>query len=273
VSAPPALPTPEPKQEAILAPPPATVASPLDRVQSLAAALPCAALNLTAGNDMVRVSGFAAAAPELDRLLAAAQEVGRVVDAVVRVDRFACPTLTIVAPLLRRVERGPSELALQFEQGGVPVGGRLGVGITTTRPAVYLDLYQPDGSVRHLLRPAASTPGRKSVDWTATPPAGQRLLVAMAAERPLALGSRPEIERSSDYLETLRAQLADGGSDLLGDLAMVIVRPAEPVAAKPPVRQNNVHSERCANIISRAQMGETLSNAELAALRSECRSS
>jgi hypothetical protein len=53
---------------------------------------------------------------------------------------------------------------------------------------------------------------------------------------------------------------------------MVMVRTAEPVAARPPPRQNNVRSEKCANIVSRAQLGETLSNAEVAALQNECRS-
>jgi serine/threonine protein kinase len=293
-SAPPASQAPEPQREVGLTPPPAVsppsvpppsvsppvpVVSPLDRVQSLAASVPCAALKLADSNDAVRVSGFAAAAPELDRLLAEAQDAGRVIDAVTRVDRFACPALTTVAPLVRRAENsGASALALGLEQSGVAVGGRLGVSIATSRPAVYLDLYQPDGSVRHLLRPAQSrTTGRRSVEWMATLPAGPRLFVAMAADSALALGPRADTERASDYLEILRTRLADGPPDVLGDLGMVIVRPAEvrpaePVAAKPPPRQNNVRSDRCANIISRAQLGETLSNAEITALQNECRS-
>jgi hypothetical protein len=165
-------------------------------------------------------------------------------------------------------------LALRLEPDNVAVAGRLGISIVSKQPALYLDLYQPDGSVRHLLRPTQSGAAvRKTVEWTATPPAGARLLVVMAAESPLALNSRPDTEQASDYLDVLRARLTDAPGYVQADLAMVVVRPPEPVASKTPVtRQNNVRSERCINIISRVQMGETLSNADLAALQSECRS-
>jgi hypothetical protein len=128
--------------------------------------------------------------------------------------------------------------------------------------------------VRHLLRP--TQPGslvRKAVEWTATPPAGPRLLVAMAADNAPALSARPDTEQASDYLDVLRSRLMDAPANMRGDLATMVVKPAEAVAIKPPMpRQNNVRSERCINIINRAQLGESLSNAELAALQSECRS-
>jgi hypothetical protein len=95
----------------------------------------------------------------------------------------------------------------------------------------------------------------------------------VAADNPLPLGTRPEIEQASEYLDLLRTRLADASASLQGNLATIIVRPADAVATKPPMpRQNNVRSERCIGIINRAQLGESLSNAELAALQSECRS-
>ena len=45
---------------------------------------------------------------------------------------------------------------------------RTGIDVATTLPALYIDLYQGDGSVRHLLRPASSgAPNRSRVQWIA----------------------------------------------------------------------------------------------------------
>jgi predicted Ser/Thr protein kinase len=275
---PPAAAPPEPQREAAVSPPaaPAPPASPLEQVRALAASLPCAALGVAADGDLLRVSGFiAGTGQELDRLLTKARDAGRLVDAVSRIDRFACVPLEALAPLVRRnwdaMSSGP---ALRLERGSVPVGGRLGISVADTQPALYVDLYQPDGQVRHLLRPAQSgATARKATEWTAASPVGQRLVVAISAGRALGLGPRAETEGTRDYLDALRAQLADASSSSARvDLVMVMVRAAEPVAAKPPSRQNNGRSEKCANIVSRAQLGETLSNAEIAALQNECRS-
>jgi serine/threonine protein kinase len=270
---------PEPQQDAIATPPapvpsPAPSVSPLEQAKSLAASVPCAALHIAAGSDSVRVSGFAAPGQELARLLAGLHESGRVIDAVARVDRLACAPLSVVGPSVQRGwDGGSSPVALRLEPDSVAAGGRLAISIISRQPVLYLDLYQPDGSVRHLLRPtqAGATP-RKTVEWTGTPPAGPRLLVAMAADSALALGARPDTEQASDYLDVLRSRLIMAPA-VQSDVATLIVRPAEAVVIKPPVpRQNNVRSERCINIIARAQLGETLSNAELTALQSECRS-
>ena len=259
----------------VLVPPPAPVVSPLEQAKNLAASVPCAALNVATSNDMVRVSGYAGSGQELARLLAELHEAGRVIDAVSRVDRFACAPLAVVAPFVRRNwDNGSSPLSLRLEPDSVAIGGRFAISVVSGQPALYLDLYQPDGSVRHLLRAAqSSTTVRKGVEWTATSPAGPRLLVAMAADHALALSARPDTEPASDYLDVLRSRLTDAPASVQGDLATMIVRPAEAVAIKPTMpRQNNVRSERCINIINRAQLGEILSNAELAALQSECRS-
>jgi serine/threonine protein kinase len=269
---------PEPQREAVAPPPapPAPVASPLERITALASSLPCAALSVSQGGNVVRVSGFAEAGQALNDLLGKAQDAGRVVDAVSRVDRFACAPLEALAPLVQRTwNPGSSTISLRPEQGSVPIGGRLVVSVAASQPALYLDLYQPDGSVQHLLRPASSgSTVRKAVEWTAIAPAGQRLLVAISTTGTLDPGPpRAETEPAGDYLESLRGRLGDLAASARVDLAMVIVRPAEPAASKPPpARQTNVRSQRCANIISRAQLGETLSNAEISALQNECRS-
>jgi hypothetical protein len=64
--------------------------------------------------------------------------------------------------------------------------------------------------------------------------------------------------------------LQGAGEPLVADLAMVDA--AEPTAKLPPPHAIRLQSDRCENITARAQLGETLSDAELAALRTECRS-
>jgi hypothetical protein len=273
------VPTQPPPQEAIVVPPPAPVPVPepsppaaarrLDRAQEAATSLPCSALQLVGDSKGVRASGFAPAGQDLDWFLSGLRDLGRVSDDVTRVDRWACPVLTATASAVRGTwNTEPPVLALRLDQPNVTVGARLGISVATALPALYVDLYQADGSVRHLLR-SAGTAGHR-VEWIATPPQGARLLVALGAAAPLDLGTRPDTERASDYLDALRPRIGKGATRLAADLAMVMVEPAEPVVARE--RPVPVRPAKCANILSRAQLGETLSDAELAALRTECRS-
>jgi hypothetical protein len=212
----------------------------------------------------LNVAGFAQAGPEFDRWLVA---LGPVAESVMRVDGFACAPLASLSPLVRRTWDGATPaLGIHIEQPTVASGARVRINIATTMPLIYIDLYQADGSVRHLARGT----NRRSVDWIATPPGGRRMIAAIGAATPLKLGQRPETERASDYLDALHLLLSTAAA---ADLAIVIERPPETVVAKPPLpRPTSARSEKCANIVSRAQLGETLSDAELAVLRTECRS-
>ena len=257
------------------APPPPIVPTPLERARDAAGSVPCAALNLAAVQDGARVSGFAAAGQQLDRFLRDLQGAGRIVDDVTRIDRIACTVIDTLAPAIRKAGDGTApSLALRLEQSNIPSGARLGIGVGSALPWLGIDLYQGDGTVHHLLRPTASGSAvRKPVEWIAAPPSGPRLVVAIGAASRIDLGARPETERETAYLDALRQWLADTSAPVAVDLAMVNVRAAEPVVAKvPQPRPATARSERCANIASRAQLGETLSDAELAALRTECRS-
>ena len=157
--------------------------------------------------------------------------------------------------------------------------------------------------------PGNAAPGSAStvtrVEMMPGPEAGPGLVVAIGGVEPLALGVRPETETASDYLAVLRARLQEARTPPLVALALVMARPgaavkprppepavaiakphpAEPAAARPrpaepPVARISqprppmpaLRTGRCANIISRVQMGETLSDGERAALRTECRS-
>ncbi len=253
---------PASQQEALIVPPPAPVAplpsSPLDQARAAAGALPCAALDVRAGQDRMDITGFAQVGQDFDRWRASLGPVGAT---VTRVDHFACAPIDAVSLLVRRTWDGATpSLIVHLEQPTVASGARVRISVATALPAIYVDLYQADGSVRHLLRG-----GGRSAEWLATPPGGPRMLVAIGAMAPLDLGQRPETERASTYLDALRPLLPKAEA---ADLAMVIEHPPEPVAVRP---QSHPRSEKCANIVSRAQLGETLTDAELAALRTECR--
>jgi predicted Ser/Thr protein kinase len=281
ITVPPPVVSPSPS-EAITMPPPEVSPPPSRpapaepsrylRAKEAAAALPCTALRVVAEGDGVRVAGFAPAGQDLDWFLAGLRDAGQVADDVTRVDRSLCPVFATIAPLVRATwEAVPPTVAIRLDQPTVVAGARAGITLSSALPALYVDLFQPDGTVRHLLRPGQGE--RRSLEWTAAPPPGGRLLVAFGAAAPLDLGARPDAERITDYLDALRPRIGDGGTRLAADLAMLTVHAAEPVAARPPpLRPPPVHTERCANILNRAQLGETLSDAELAALRTECRS-
>ena len=277
----PPVPAQEPQQEAVIVPPVAPMppapppVSALERARSAVGSLPCSALRFADDSGTIRLSGFASAGPELNRLLSDLRSDNRVVDDATYVDRAACPAIAALAPALRRAaDAAPPQLSIRLEQPTVTAGSRTVINVAGGLPAVYLDVYQPDGMVRHLLQPSQSgSPGRTSADWYPAPPPGTRVIVAMGAMAPLDLGTRPAVEREAVWLDVLRSRLADTSSRVIADLAMVIVRPAEPPAVKPPpVRPAGPSSAKCANIVSRAQLGETLSDAELTALRTECRS-
>jgi serine/threonine protein kinase len=256
-----------PSPSGSVSPPPP---SPIEVAQLAAQSVPCSVLHVAGTSGGMRVSGFAASGQELDRLLAQLRDAGSFADDITRIDRFACgPIATVAAPVRETWNLTPPTLAIRLDQRNVVSGSRLAINVTTALPVLYVDLYQADGLVRHLLRPSATgVVSKLPVEWIATPPSGSRLVLAIGAARPLELGSRPETEKTADYLAALQPRL----QGVVADLAMVQVRVAEPVAKVLQPRPGGVRSDKCANIVSRAQLGETLSDAEIAALRTECRS-
>jgi hypothetical protein len=171
----------------------------------------------------------------------------------------------------------PPTFAIRLDQREVASGTRLKIDVATTLPALYVDLFSSDGSVRHLLRPAKSgKTGKLHVEWIAGSTPGPSLIVAIGSVTPLDLGARPDTERAAAYLEALQAGLQHSAVPTFADVAVVTVRPAEPtvvstIAKTPQPRPTNLRSDRCTNIVSRAQLGETLTDAERAELRTDCR--
>jgi hypothetical protein len=268
--------------------------------------VPCSALNVAGQPDGAHISGLAHAGPELDRLLAGARNAGRVIEDITPVERFACAPIEAISAFARQSwESNPGTFALKLDHAEPVSGTRPGtIDVDTALPMIYVDLFPDDGSVHHLMRPFLSGTGnnpyplRKAV---AAP--GPGLIAAIGLAKPLDLGTRPEVEKAAGYLAVLRPLLSNADTPPAVDLAMMTVRPAQPVvrlphppepavanlrpieppapkprpiepavARVPPSHPPALRSSRCSNIVSRAQLGETLSDAELTALRTECRS-
>jgi serine/threonine protein kinase len=282
VSPAPSPPVEPAQREAVVMPPPTsplvphppTRPSPLELGQMAALSVPCSVLNVANAQDGIRISGLATADPKLDQVLADLRNATPVTDDITRTDRFVCGPIAVIKPYVQRSRNGtPPAFAIRLDQQSVASGSRLGLKLTATPPALYIDLYQADGSVRHLSRPFPGVPGKPQAEWFAGLPAGPRLIVAIGAATSLDLGTRPETERAANYLTALGQRLERTAEPPAADFAMVTVRAAEPAVAKVPLpRATPLRSDRCANIVSRAQLGETLSDAELTALRTECRS-
>ena len=268
-------PTPAPSPSA---PSPSPLPSPLERVRAAAGSLPCSILHVTSTRDGLRISGLAPNGQDLDRLLAALRDLGRVAEDITRVDRFACGPLTAMDSLVSQTwDATPPTFAIRLDQREVASGTRLKIDVATTLPALYVDLFPSDGSVRHLLRPAKSgKTGKLHVEWIAGSTPGPSLIVAIGSVTPLDLGARPDTERAAAYVAALQAGLQHSAVPTFADVAVVIVHPAEPtvvstIAKTPQPRPTNLRSDRCTNIVSRAQLGETLTDAERAELRTDCR--
>jgi serine/threonine protein kinase len=270
----PTVPQPQPQshQEAMSLPPVAQppqplqpYVSPLERAQAAAAAVPCAALAITEEPAGLRVSGFAGPGPDLDRLLSDLRQTGNVTNAVTGIDRAFCAPATAIAQAARRGwSNTPATPTMSMDRQRVAEGATLRLDVETQSPTLLLDLYQTDGTVRHLRT------SNGHAEWVAKGPPGPRLLTAISSANPLYAGARPEVEKVRDYLGFLRPYLSSPGSTILANLAIVSVSPGSAAVIKVPQRPEQ-KSARCVNIVSRAQMGETLTDAELAALRTECR--
>jgi hypothetical protein len=263
--------------------------------------VPCSALNVTSVPDGIRIAGFARGGPDLDRLTARIGEAGRLTNDVTQTEPFACAPIEAVAPYIQQPRDGRPVISVKPDQREPVSGTRFQIDVDTVSPALYVDLYQSDGLVRHVMRPAPGAQNNTHTGSMIAPSAGLGLIMAIGAAKPLDLGTRPEVETASDYLAVLKPGLANPAASPAVDLAMVTVHPPDPVAPKtrpiepaaakpvappvprprptepavakvPPPRAPSLRSGRCSNIVSRAQLGETLSDGELMALRTECRS-
>ena len=284
------LPVPVPVPVPALPAPVPSVPFDFTGARSLAQGVPCALLDIreraTPQNIVPReLFGPALPGAEFDAFLRQLREqYGPMQIATQPLASGHCAAMSAVADLVRRSRaQGP---ALRIIAPGAPVavGGRFKVGAAVERDMVlYVDLYEADGWVHHVLhRGLAGGSAGDVEDMTAVEAAGQYLVVAIATPTPLAGAQRSPRERGETYLPVLKRELSRMASTSAGsvraEIAVVaaLARPAAPpprpspaVAAIP--RAPSLNASRCADIVARAQLGEGLSDADRAALRTSCR--
>jgi hypothetical protein len=134
--------------------------------------------------------------------------------------------------------------------------------------SVTLDLFRLGDTVEHLPTQGATVDGgnlRVSIDVPRSATAGPRVLIAVVNSAKL--GTRPQTEKASTYLTALRESVT-ARTAVRADMALLEVRPA-PIAVT--VTKKPESPARCAGILSRAQLGEDMSEADRTFLRTECR--
>ena len=250
---------------------------------------PCSVLETRTVAGRLELSGLARPGPDLDAALAgdpsggvgavAQRGIATIAPRVDLLPPFACAPIELVAPAIRRMLSGGDRL-LVLQRRVIAGGDNLAVTLQGVGTAdVRIDVFGPAGRVDHvpIVRTAGSGPMQVLIPVGADPQ-GPRLVVALLG--PLALaGSRPASEATSDYLAALRRAMPSGAG-MRADAAVFDVQggfagppPPIPAAAapRPLTPAAPAKPARCAGIMERAQMGEAMSDAERAFLRSACR--
>ncbi len=232
---------------------------------------PCALLEEHNAGDHVELRGLAASGTAWDAFATQVQKTQGTRGASViklMVDLypdFACAPIDALAASIRaaKASGGLFELSPHAPLQGEPL--TVTMHATNQQAVVRLDLFLPRGAVRHLVsRPLQGGDIRLREPDTDAP--GPRVLVAIITSSPLDLGERPASEQAASYLDALRRVLpADARADI--GFFTLRARPVQPAATRaPPSAQGG----RCASILERAQLGDTLTEGERQYLRAEC---
>ncbi len=285
----PAPATPSPATSSPATPAPATPspanAFGLAEARSLAFGVPCALLDVVESQTSDQPVGLVVSGPMLP---------GAAFDAFVRqldmhgysvavttepLDPGHCAALAAVTDLVRHSRR-QGALRLAAPAAPVPVGGQLVIAAETIPGgALYVDLYAADGTVLHLRRgtgPGNPAEAEATIAAAASGPPGQRLLVAITTATPLNLAQRPASESQTAYLPVLRQELVRLGSASVqsrAEVAMLsIIAASRPVAvsSRPASPVSHASNPRCQDIVARVMLGDTLSDADRATLRTSC---
>ncbi|WP_201306087.1 caspase family protein [Roseomonas harenae] len=269
---PPAEPIPTPQPAASAMP-----ATPAERLLAMARGQRCSLLDVKATGPQVDVVGLAPAGADWDgfRQMGATRGLRIGTSRVELLPPFACEPIEVLGESVRATRDATGNL-MTLSPRKVTAGGTLTVALQgAAGQAIALDLFGTDGMVQHVpVRPVATGNGnvRVSIPQPGGSPPGPRLLTALVSPTPLELGNRPSVEPASSYLAALRpllqAELAvrtDVATYELRAAVTAVAAPARPAAVSP------ARSARCATILEKAQLGETLSDAERARLRAECR--
>ena len=226
------------------APPPSLS---LATVAPLLAQVPCSALVANVQGHALQVGGFIGQQYGASRLkadLGALPGVESLNLAVEPVAYDKCDTLKTLAPYWSRNWQAGRVAALHVRpsNGQLTEGDRLVVDITTPGfdSYVYLDYYQLDGSVVHMvpsprqkdnqaLPHYSATIGNGAGEWIISKPFGAEMVVLMISPVPMFDGLRPESESRADYLRALQTRLAEianknGQDKVVVDIAQIMTK-------------------------------------------------
>ena len=237
-------------------------ADPTERMRAAVLAQRCAILDSKRVGDQFEVVGLAPPDPAWDMVLkqeAPSRGIRRVRMNVEILPGFACDVVDALAETVRATRAAAGGL-FALPRRSVTLGEGLAVPLRGVGGTVLLDLFRPDGTVRHV---PAGDPAALNIPASSLPSAGTRLLTVLASPSPLTLGRRPATEPTAAYLAALAPVLR--GADVQADVVTIQIRPAATPAAAV------ARPSRCGGILERAQLGEALSDADQAYLRAECR--
>ncbi len=243
----------------------------------------CAVLEARDTGQQLEIRGLAAVGPQWDKFvtqMSATPGVRLAPSDINTLPSFACSAVNELSEVLRRTREQVSGPMLMPVQREWAAGDTMSVVLHgTSVNTVLLDLYRPDGTVVHLpaSHPARAGDGlRLSLTVPAGLTPGRQMLTAIAGTSAAwVLGSRPSVEPSAAYLAFLRSILVPD-EPARADMVMVVLRqakiPTPPVRAPVQSARSSSASppSRCGSILERAQLGDPLSDADRAALRS-CR--
>lgn len=170
---------------------------------------------------LVRVSGYMATRPDIDRLRQAVDGIGGIAKLDFSVELRAwpfCEVTAIMKPLFDQKPRVAASLSLSLGNSSARVGDPLNIDVRTPSfdGYVYIDYFDGEGEVAHLFpneldklnfRPAlnhlvlgrAPFAGR----WNLAGNPGEQLISLIATGEPLFPAGRPNVESAKDYLPEL----------------------------------------------------------------------
>jgi serine/threonine-protein kinase len=170
--------------------------------------------------------------PRLEREIAALPGADHIISKVETLIWPYCEVMDILAPFQpgggnkQAMDFGPKQHTTRYIQGDHLV---LGLTAPSYDAYLYVDYYQTDGGVVHMLPatpeqnkryPAGQNftigePKKGEKQWQVQPPFGTELIVILASREPLFQAPRPEIETAQDYLLALREAIARSNKDWL----------------------------------------------------------
>jgi serine/threonine protein kinase len=231
----------------------------------LAAGVPCSVLSVSEtespGNQpRLYVSGPALPGDAFDAFITGLRAADRLVDVGIQpLDPRQCPAVTGIADRVRQ-SRDQNPLRLIIPEISIPAGGRLNATLQgVSDGALTVDLSAGDGSVQRLLqRTVASDGGDVSLTAPAPDVTGQRLLIATVSP------SRDVPPQAEIAMLNVVAAVRPA---LLTPAPAPVSVPVAPARSRLP----SLNIARCADIVSRVQLGEVLSDADRMVLQTSCR--